>query len=221
MKTSSFGLFVAALFCAGSIHAQSQGPSAISPELQQKLDEIAAKHERMRSAFAPAPVDRTQFNRLVEQLASDGTRMPLDQISSGLQLQGAVLVPAGADPILVGMSVVEFSPHAVETESEDDFKDLVFRRYFGRLSAQMQIFKIDAETHVGIVQKWNFTVSAHGMLLDATCEVIPVFERAKGVYEGLPGATGPVGYGPSSPTAQEQWKVLVPDLLRLHRTISI
>lgn len=199
-------------------------PASAQVATVEQMADFAAAVRSSRSwaeRLAPAPVDPKPISALTARLAKDGAQIQTEEgeMSNALGRQGAP--DARGRFRAVEASLVELPPEAVEEPSDFPYRDLVMRRYFSRLEATSDDWRVDPKTGTGRVDEWHYVVSLDGRLLSVEHAIVPVEPVGPGrVALNLDKARS-YRMAPSDESVQRRWKKFSRELLTLGRTVSV
>jgi hypothetical protein len=215
MKKTLF--FAAALAVAASpVFAQV----VLTSDQSELLAGISRRPKTWMEKLTPAAVDPKPISALMDRLSKDGTQIQTEEgrIGNVLGRQGA---PDARGRFRgVEASLVEIPAEDVEGTPDSPIRDLVMRRYFSRLEATSDDWRVNPDTGVGRVDEWHYVVSLAGRLMSVEHTIVPIEPVG-------PGETAPVlekarayRMAPSDAAVQKRWKKFSRELLTLGKTVE-
>lgn len=210
-------LLAAAFAAAVPVSAQV----AVTSSQLADLSAATRKARSMAERLKPAAVDPAPVSALMDRLSKDGTQL---QTQEG-EIVNALERRTAPDPRGrfrgVQASLVELPPEAVEGPNDSPIRDLVMRRYFSRLEATSDDWRVDPKTGVGRVDEWHFVVSLDGRLLSVEHTIVPVKPVGPGRAAPILDEARAYRMAPSDRFVQRRWKKFSRELLTLGKTVSV
>lgn len=207
-------LFAAALAVAAPLSAQVG-----TPEQAAGLAAASASMRSLAARLTPASVDPKPVRSLTDRLEKEGTQIEMEQGETGNLLVRQSAPDARGSFRGIQANLVEVPPPA--DESEGMVRDLVMRRYFSRLEATSDDWKVDPKTGDGRVDEWHYAVSLDGKLLSVEHTIVPVELVAPGVAAPVEAKGRAYRMSPSDPSVQRRWKRFSRELLTLGRVVEV
>lgn len=210
-------LLAAAFAAAVPASAQVVVTGAQMADLSAATKAARGMAERLR----PAAVDPAPVSALMDRLSKDGAQIQTQEGEIGNVLGRRTAPDARGRFRGVEASLVETPAEDAEAASESPIRDLVMRRYFSRLEATSDDWRVDPKTGVGRVDEWHYTVSLDGRLLSVEHAIVPV--EPVGPGEAAPVLEKARAYrmAPSDAFVQRRWKKFSKELLTLGKTVEI
>jgi hypothetical protein len=210
-------------FLLAAVLASAAPVSAQVAAADQTAD-IAAASDAMRALakkLAPAAVDPKPVSALTDRLAKDGSQLEMTEGEFGNALVRRTSPDARGRFRGISANLVELPADAVEEKSDSMVKDLVMRRYFSRLEATSDDWRVDPKTGAGRVDEWHYVIALDGRLLSVEHTIVPVEVVAPG--ETAPNEAKGRSYrmSPSDPSVQRRWKKFSKELLTLGKTFEV
>lgn len=208
-------LFAAALAVAAPVAAQI----VVTPQQAAEMGAASSSMRALGAKLAPAAVDTKTVRSLTERLATDGTQIVMEEGETGNLLVRQSAPDARGSFRNIQANLVEVPPPA--DDSNGIVRDLVMRRYFTRLEATSDDWKVDPKTGTGSVEEWHYVVSLDGKLISVERTVVPVEVVAPGVSSPNEAKGRAYRLSPSDAGVQKRWKKFSKELLTLGRTVEV
>ncbi len=186
--------------------------------------DIAAAAKSMRALarkLAPADVDPKAVSALSGRLMKEGSKLEMEQGEIGNVLDRRTPPDARGRFREVEANLVEVPAEDVEQGGDSPVRDLVLRRYFSRLEAASDDWRVDPKTGTGRVDEWHYVVSLDGKLLSVEHTIVPVEPLGPGVSAPIEEKGRAYRMSPSDASVQRRWKKFSRELLTLGRTVEI
>lgn len=189
-----------------------------TPEQAAGLAAASASMRSLAARLAPASIDPKPIRSLTDRLEKDGTQLEMETGETGNLLVRQGAPDARGSFRNIQANLVEVPPPA--DESEGMVRDLVMRRYFSRLEATSDDWKVDGETGEGRVDEWHYVVSLDGRLISVEHTIVPVELVAPGVAAPNEAKGRAYRMSPSDPSVQRRWRRFSRELLTLGRVVE-
>lgn len=182
------------------------------------LNAASASMRSLASKLAPASVDPLPVRSLTARLEKDGTQLEMGTGETANLLVRKSAPDARGTFRSIQANLVELPP---ADDSTGMVRDLVMRRYFSRLEATSDDWKVDGKTGAGRVDEWHYVVSLDGKLMSVEHTIVPVELVAPGVAAPNEDKGRAYRMSPSDAGVQRRWKRFSRELLRLGRTVEV
>jgi hypothetical protein len=208
-------LFAAALASALPVSAQVAAP--------EQSAGLAAASDAMRALvkkLAPAAVDPKLVAALTDRLSKDGTQLKMEEGEIGNLLARQTAPDARGRFRGIQANLVELPAEAVEEPNDSPIRDLVMRRYFSRLEATSDDWRLDEKTGLGRVDEWHYVVSLDGNLISVEHAIVPLEPVGPGASAPIEAKGRSYRMSPSDPSVQRRWRKFSKELLTLGKTVE-
>lgn len=179
----------------------------------------AADSGRATAARAPAKVAQDPIDRLAAQLIREGDQLEREDGVLHALGRDEKLGPNSGRRIEAGVLEVEGDPAAGRIGDEDsNYYDLLERHTYARLEASETVTTVAADGKSATVETHVYIVGLGGSLRQVQRIVISGFLDKAGKLTPDPKKSKSEALSPAS--AAPRWEKLVPELLKLHKTLE-
>lgn len=207
-----------------AVLAAAAAPLSAQVATPDQASDIGAASDAMRSLskkLAPAAVDPKPVQALTDRLSQDGSQIEMEEGETGNLLVRQGAPDARGSFRGIQANLVEVPPPGDEEKSGLMVRDLVMRRYFSRLEATSDDWRVDPKSGTGRVDEWHYVVSLDGKLMSVEHTIVPVEAVAPGVSSPNEAKGRAYRMSPSDASVQRRWKKFSKELLTLGKTVEV